>query len=244
MKKRLIFLLFALALMPFNALAQQVDATAYYINDSGIESESKNISDAQAPLTVTFRANPSGMDDYSPSYEWHFMKTSKTETAKELFVRYEEDTEYTFTESGTFHVILKTRLEQDGEELADQTIIITIPESRLEFPNAFSPNDDGINDIFAAKGAKILGDAANSTDGYKSIVKFKAIIVNRWGQKLYEWTDIDGGWDGKHNGTPVKDGVYFVQVTAKGADGKDYHIRKDVNLMRGLGNETGNTTTP
>ena len=247
MKKILIFLLFAMASAPLSMLAQQVDATAYYTNDDGDEMESKNINDAQAPLTVVFRANPSDMDDYSPSYEWHFMKTGTKDGTRELFVRYEEDTEYTFTESGTFNVILKTQLEQDGAVLDDQTIIVTIPESRLEFPNAFSPNDDGINDYYAAKGAKINykdGGSSSASDGYKSIVSFRAIIVNRWGQKLYEWTDIDGGWDGKYNGTPVKDGVYFVQVTAKGADGKNYHIRKDVNLLRGYSEERGNTQNP
>ena len=72
-------------------------------------------------------------------------------------------------------------------------------------------------------------------------ISFRAIILNRWGQKLYEWNDPAGGWDGKHNGHDVKDGVYFVQVIAKGADGRDYHIRKDVNLLRGY-TEGGNSS--
>ena len=88
-------------------------------------------------------------------------------------------------------------------------------------PNAFSPNEDGINDIYKAK------------NGYQSITEFHAYIFNRWGQKLYEWTDPAGGWDGKFNGKPVEEGVYFVLVEAKGADGKKYHIRRDVNLLRG-----------
>ena len=89
-------------------------------------------------------------------------------------------------------------------------------------PNAFSPNGDGINDIYKAK------------DGYQSIVEFKACIFNRWGQKIYEWNDPAGGWDGKHNGKDVKQGVYFVLVKAKGADGRKYEIKRDVNLLRGF----------
>ena len=61
------------------------------------------------------------------------------------------------------------------------------------------------------------------------------VIFNRHGQKLYEWTDWStekSGWDGKYNGHPVKDGVYFVYVKARGADGRDYSIRRDVNLLR------------
>jgi gliding motility-associated-like protein len=76
------------------------------------------------------------------------------------------------------------------------------------------------NDIYKAK--------AN----YQSIIDFHAYIFNRWGQKLYEWKDIDGGWDGTFHGKPVKQGVYFVLVDAKGADGKNYHIKRDVNLFR------------
>ena len=49
------------------------------------------------------------------------------------------------------------------------------------------------------------------------------------------------GWDGKHNGNPVKEGVYYVLVKAKGSDGREYNIRKDVNLLRGYteGEKTG-----
>ena len=66
----------------------------------------------------------------------------------------------------------------------------------------------------------------------KSIVEFRAIVFNRWGQKLYEWTDPAGGWDGKFNGKDVAQGVYFVNVKAKGADGRNFHIKRDINLLR------------
>ena len=72
---------------------------------------------------------------------------------------------------------------------------------------------------------------------------FHAIIVNRWGQKLYEWDDPAGGWDGTFHGNPVAEGTYFVIVNAKGADGKVFKIRKDVNLLRGY-REPASTTNP
>ncbi len=100
---------------------------------------------------------------------------------------------------------------------SDSTTVLT---STLVVPNAFSPNHDQINDIFKVK-------------SYQNIVEFHAYIFNRWGQKLYEWTNIDGGWDGTYRGNDVKQGTYFVLVKAKGADGETYNIRKDVNLLRG-----------
>ena len=45
-----------------------------------------------------------------------------------------------------------------------------------------------------------------------------------------------GGWDGTYKGNPVKQGVYYVQVTAKGADGRRFNIKKDVNLLRTFDN--------
>ena len=105
---------------------------------------------------------------------------------------------------------------------SDSTTVLT---STLVVPNAFSPNNDQINDVFKVK-------------SYQNIVEFHAYIFNRWGQKLYEWTNIDGGWDGTYRGNDVKQGTYFVLVKAKGADGETYNIRKDVNLLRGFSEGT------
>lgn len=104
----------------------------------------------------------------------------------------------------------------------------TTPVSHIEIPNAFSPNDDNINDKLCVKSKTTVG-----------IVEFRAIIFNRWGQKLYEWTDINDGWDGTYNGRPVKQGTYFVLVKAKGSDGQTHTIRRDVNLLRGKPYEEG-----
>ena len=105
----------------------------------------------------------------------------------------------------------------------------SIASSKLEMPNAFSPNGDGINDVYQAK------------TGWQSIVEFHAVIFNRWGQKLFEWDNPAGGWDGTHNGKPVKDGVYYCLVKARGADGIRYNIKRDVNLLRGYKETAGGT---
>lgn len=194
-----------------------IEPSATYINDDGEETVATSDFAGQAPLSVTFRANPKNMDDYAPIYEWHFQKEGE-ET--EMMVRYEEDTEYTFTESGTIVVTLKAKVSQDSEELPTNPIRVTVSESKLSFPNAFSPNGDDKNPTFKAK-------------EYQSIVEFHAYIFNRWGQKLYEWTDPAGEWDGTYNGKVVKDGTYFLLVKAKGADGRKYNIRKDVNVLTG-----------
>lgn len=231
MNKRTLYLLFAAAFWSLTAWGQQVRPRAYVTDSLGFETETTEIKDGQAPLDVIFKANPTDMEGYSPSYEWHFRKEEKSGGQHELFVRYEEDTQYTFLESGTYNVVALTRLEQGGDYIDSTAISISIAESRLEFPNAISPNGDGRNDDLKPK------------EGWKSIVKFHAIILNRWGQKIYEWFDPAGKWDGKHNGHYVKDGVYFLLVSAKGADGKEYNIRQDINVIKGYsegGRSSGN----
>ena len=69
------------------------------------------------------------------------------------------------------------------EEIGDEEDTKT---SVLLMPNAFSPNGDGINDIYKPK------------EGYQNIKEFHAYIYNRWGQKLFEWSDPATGWDGTY----------------------------------------------
>ena len=81
---------------------------------------------------------------------------------------------------------------QDEVLIEEEQEVTTV--SKLSFPNAFSPNGDGKNDKFMAKECE-------------NIAEFHAYIFNRWGQKLFDWTDAADGWDGTRNGTPVEDGV-------------------------------------
>lgn len=185
-----------------------------------------------APLQVHLAPNVENPEGYEAYYEWRFYKEG-TSIEEPYLVRHEEETDFTFNEAGGHCIALiayfmngnDTIVKYDTDYWMDATPIrISISTSKLDFPNAFSPNGDGMNDIYRAK-----------TD-YQSIVEFKAVIYNRWGQKLYEWNNPAGGWDGTYKGNPVKQGVYYVQVTAKGADGRRFNIKKDVNLLRTFDN--------
>ena len=212
---QIILTVFAM-LTSISVSAQSVEISAIYVDDNGVETETRSDFGGQAPLSVSFRANPTDMEGLNPTYEWHFRIEGES---KDMMVRYEENTDYTFTKAGKTYITLYANL--GNEERDSSRICVTISESKLLIPNAFSPNEDGHNDIYKAK-------------EYQSIVEFHAYIYNRWGQKLYDWTNPAEGWDGTHNGKPVKEGVYFVVVKARGADGIIYNIRKDVNLLRGF----------
>lgn len=213
-----------------NVQAQSVDPQGFFTTVSG--EEITDASSAQdAPLQAHFTANPSDIEGYSARYEWKIWNADDKEDV--LLHRFEEDIDYTFTQSGAFLVQLYATFTLDGdtiswpEEGEENPIMVVISSSKLEMPNAFSPNGDGYNDIYNAK------------SGFQSIVDFKATIFNRWGQKIFSWTNPDrdkDGWDGKWHGRTVHDGVYYVVVSAKGADGRKYNIRKDVNVLTGYDN--------
>ena len=224
MKISKILTLFATCLLATTAYAD-IELKATYTDKKGVEVVATEDFSEEAPLYVQFTSNPSNLDP-AATIEWHITNTS----ADINVTRYEENTTYTFTAAGKNQITLNVVL--DGEIIETKSINITISDSHLEMPNAFSPNGDGINDYFQAK------------TNTKSIVEFHAYIFNRHGQKLYDWTDWSTesrGWDGTHNGHPVKDGVYFVYVKARGADGIDYEIRRDVNLLRNFNNVENNT---
>lgn len=72
-------------------------------------------------------------------------------------------------------------------------------DSELEMPNVFTPNGDGINDIFTP----IV---------YSKIENPTIIILNRWGNIIYKNSNLLSGWDGTSNGKKCTEGVYFWRV--------------------------------
>lgn len=200
--------------------------TMTYYDEDGTEQTDTRY-DGSAPFRATFRANPENVGNYTPLYEWRITRSGEQNP---IIVRNDEDTEYVFNQSGGYIVELLISFVQGNDTIEytmDEPFSVNISESKLEVPNAFTPNGDGINDVFRVK------------DGYKSIVSFKAQVFSRWGKKLYEWNDPAGGWDGKSGGTDVPDGAYYLHIEARGADGRKYHIKKVINLLRGFTESSG-----
>lgn len=222
MKQRMIMVLMMLGWLATGTQAT-VTITAIY-TDNGDEVRKTEDFDGEAPLAVRFEAEVEDIES-GWSLEWRFSHEGPEGSSS--VTRYEQSPEYTFVDAGKTEVTVYVSLQ--NERVDSAKIGVTIFDSVLEMPNAFTPNGDGANDTYSAKKT------------HRSIVEFHAYIFNRWGQKLYEWTDVDGEWDGTYNGHPVKDGVYFVLVKARGADGKEYNIRRDVNLIRRYNDDYTNT---
>jgi len=76
------------------------------------------------------------------------------------------------------------------------------PECKLIAPNAFTPNDDGVNDYFFV-----------STTGACKLQNFELKIFDRWGRLVFEGDELIDQWDGSYDGQPLKEGVYLWQST-------------------------------
>ena len=104
------------------------------------------------------------------------------------------DSIHSVTDPGIYWV----QVTVNGCSVRDTALMHSCP-SRLFFPNAFTPNGDGINDFYRPKGL--------------SIARYNIIIFDRWGQQLYESNDLEEGWDGTWHGTPCAAGVYSYKAT-------------------------------
>ncbi|MBM3164950.1 MAG: gliding motility-associated C-terminal domain-containing protein, partial [Bacteroidetes bacterium] len=73
---------------------------------------------------------------------------------------------------------------------------------RLTVPNAFTPNGDGLNDLFTP----IISNVTQ-------VKYFRFEVYNRWGQIVFESNKVGDGWDGKYKGKPVQFGTYTWKVS-------------------------------
>lgn len=167
-----------------------------------------------APVTITFYGYSN--EPVTAYYTW-FIYNKKD--MNNPIARYtDKKIDYTFEQWGEYAVQLEVA---DRASICVDTVSVSvnISESKLDAPNYFSPGDSpGVNDEFRV--------------AYKSLIKFKCTIFNRWGTKLYQWTDPSKGWDGKYKGSYVNTGVYFYVIEAEGSDGIKYKKSGDINVLR------------
>lgn len=166
-----------------------------------------------APCDITFRAVPT---DAAVFREWQF---SATEDFIDVLYRFNvDDMTYTFTEFGTTYVKYVCA-DATGDCMYEGDVYtVTIGESKLQCPNAFSPqNEDGVNDEWKVS--------------YSSLISYECHIFNRWGKELFSSTNPAEGWDGRAGGKFVPSGVYFYVIKAEGADGKKYSLKGDINIV-------------
>ncbi len=108
--------------------------------------------------------------------------------------------------------------------LAADTMTLTVDSCKwrycnFHFPNAFSPNGDGLNDVLLPV-------------YYGDLNKYKLDIFNRLGQRVFSSSKPNEGWDGYINGQTADVGVYFYRCTFYCPLRGDVQLKGDITLVR------------
>lgn len=129
----------------------------------------------------------------------------------------------TFLAAGTYDVFVLAEAD-DGCIYSEELLLeisSCIPEDicGLDFPNAFSPNEDGFNDEFRAYFECLPLD-------------FDLQIFSRWGELVFETDDPSGFWNGRFKNEPLGVGVYVWVAEYSNSVGETVQIYGDVMLLR------------
>ncbi|MEO0470565.1 MAG: gliding motility-associated C-terminal domain-containing protein [Bacteroidota bacterium] len=109
--------------------------------------------------------------------------------------------------------------ERGGNLAVSVSNQVCVPvQPKLYAPSAFSPNLDNVNDEFLLKGIFVR--------------EFNLQIFNRWGLKLFESNNINEGWDGRHDGAGVPEGVYVFTATGMYNTGQPFVLKGTITLIR------------
>tara|TARA_Y100000589_G_scaffold332344_1_gene392032 strand:- start:1579 stop:4659 length:3081 start_codon:yes stop_codon:yes gene_type:complete len=159
-----------------------------------------------APVQVSFIDSSSGT---ITGWLWDFGNNTTSTT---------QNPNVTYNQDGTYTVTL---IVTDSLGCADTYTkeITVLPPTSILVPNVFSPNNDGINDVFTIKSSFI-----KSVHGQ---------IFNRWGNLLFEWTHPKGYWDGRtSSGELVPAGSYFYVIKYTTLKNEEFELKGTITLIR------------
>lgn len=128
---------------------------------------------------------------------------------------------FTFRDTGTF-LVQQVVLRETGCTDTSSVLIPILPFINFFMPNAFTPDGDGLNDVFIPVGS------------FEGVSFYNFSIWNRWGDKLFETTDFGTGWNGQRNntGNQAPPGVYAYIIKYKDGHGNIQVKKGHCTLIR------------
>ena len=163
--------------------------------------------EGEIPLLVDFSSNSVGN---GLTYFWELGIDEDTSVI--------ETPSFTYDVEGSYEVVLTIEDEYGCIDM-DTITIVANELSAVTIPNVFTPNGDGSNEIF-----KVLGGGIKTLSGG---------VYNRWGQQVYNWNTISGGWDGHTlSGKEAASGTYYYVITILFNKGKEETYKGSFALVR------------
>jgi gliding motility-associated-like protein len=124
---------------------------------------------------------------------------------------------HTYSDTGTYKVWLTVYNEHGCKDSLEENVVVA-PQFKFFIPNAFRPNGNSKNDIFYGYG---LG-----------IKEYNMSIFDRWGEKIFESTDIKNGWNGIVQNQKVQEDVYVYLVVIKDIFKKMHRYSGTVTVLK------------
>jgi gliding motility-associated-like protein len=150
------------------------------------------------------------------SWSWYFVNT-------EEHLAIDQNPLFTYTEAGNYEAVLVVKSSYGCYDTIIKTIVV-YEDFGIYVPNTFTPNGDLINELFQPKGF--------------GITKFEMQIFDRWGEKVFETTDFNEGWDGKYHSKNdvaykiLPTGVYVYKIKLVNVSGQGKDLTGHVTLLR------------
>ena len=130
-----------------------------------------------------------------------------------------KNSQHVFTDTGYYSVKLIATSERGCVDTAYKLVLIK-GEYAFYIPNAFTPNNDGVNDYFTALGV--------------GVKEFEMTIYNRWGKLVYQSNDLNRGWSGRESDKEAfcQADVYVYRISIVDVMGRPHDYVGHVNLVR------------
>jgi len=156
-----------------------------------------------------------GVDDYSLNTIYH------TWYLNDRFMGYDENFEFFVDGIGFYEIALYAQ----NEALCADTLVKSIeaiPNATYFLPNTFSPNGDGVNDVYKGKG------------DFSGIKNFELSIWNRWGELIFFTKDPTEHWDGTRKRTEKETAlnVFLCKVSFLDSEGNQHALTEKVLLLK------------
>jgi gliding motility-associated-like protein len=147
-------------------------------------------------------------------HNWTWGKSYKigTDTLKNSNIVFGKDT-------GTYWIKLVVTTDKGCKDSSMKKVVIG-PDIIIFVPDAFTPDNSGPNENNTFKPYVIN----NKT--------YQMLIFNRWGEKMFETTDLSRGWDGNYLGKPAQDGVYVYKMIVTSLEDKVFQYNGTFTLIR------------
>jgi gliding motility-associated-like protein len=147
-------------------------------------------------------------------HNWTWGKTFKigSDTLKNSNIVFGKDT-------GSYWIKLVVTTDKGCKDSSMKKVVIG-PDIIIFVPDAFTPDGAGPNENNTFRPYVIN----NKT--------YEMLIFNRWGEKMYETTDLTKGWDGNYKGQPAQDGVYVYKMIVTSLEDKVFQYNGTFTLIR------------